>query len=56
MAVILAGVTIDQAKVSIENEIFKIEASRINSIPKDWQLLGHYPEEISYQLKLEVWP
>lgn len=53
---ILAGVTKDQVKASIVNEILKVEATRNNSVPKDWQPLGRYQEEISCQLKLDVWP
>lgn len=56
VAVTLAGVKKDQVRVSIENEILNIEASRGPSVPRDWEPLGHYPEEIFYQLKLDVGP
>ena len=56
VAVTLAGVKKDHVRVSIENEILNIEASRTNSAPKDWKPLGHHPREIFYRLKLDVGP
>jgi len=54
--VFLPGVPKDEIKVTVENEILEIHATRPLNVPEGWRPLGEYPESKRYRLRLDVGP
>jgi len=54
--VFLPGVTKDDVRVTVENEILEVHGVRHLSVPEGWRPLGDYPESKHYRLRLDVGP